>query len=154
MPPASADVSMLFDLFVVSQRVRRLLQEALAESPLRADEYAVYSLLFEAGPMTATGMSRGLGMPLSTVLDYLRGMEVRGHLGRRRHPRDGRAQHLSLTIAGVAAHRRTNAAWEVMREDLEAALEVPVADVRRALRALDEAARTALERVDGRIAAG
>ncbi len=147
MKQPGREISLLFDLFVVNQRVRRLLSAALADVPLRADEYAVYSLLFEQGPLTATEMARRMGMPLTTVLDYLRAMDERRHLRRERHPRDGRAQQLSLTMAGITEHRRTNRAWEVMRVRLEQSLSVPTKDVRRALQALDDAAVTALAKL-------
>src|SRR5437660_11701724 len=108
--------------------MRRLLSAALADVSLRADEYAVYSLLFEQGPLTATEMARRMGMPLTTVLDYLRAMDDRRHLRRERHPRDGRAQQLSLTMAGVTEHRRTNRAGETMRLRLEPTPSRPTAD--------------------------
>ena len=140
------EISLLFDLFVVNQRVRRLLAGALADVGLRADEYAVYSLLFEQAPLTATEMARRMGMPLTTVLDYLRAMDDRRHLRRERHPKDGRAQQLSLTMAGITEQRRTNRAWEVMRVNLERSLPIPAKDVRRALQALDDAVIAALAR--------
>ena len=140
------EISLLFDLFVVNQRVRRLLTGALADVGLRADEYAVYSLLFEQAPLTATEMARRMGMPLTTVLDYLRAMDERRHLRRERHPKDGRAQQLSLTMAGITEQRRTNRAWEVMRVNLERSLPIPAKDVRRALQALDDAVIAALAR--------
>jgi len=148
------DISLLFDLFILNQHVRRLFAAGLADAPLKADEYAVYSLLFELGPMTATEMSRRTGMPLTTLLDYLHQAEVRGHLRRERHPRDGRARQLALTIAGVTAHRSTNVQWEVVRERLEGALTVERADLRRALQALDAAAVTALAEFEPGAAAG
>lgn len=135
---------MLFDLFTLNQRVRRLMAAALADAGLRADEYAVYSLLFEQGPLTATEMARRMAMPLTTVLDYLRAMEARGHLRRQQHPRDGRAQQLSLTLAGTRVHRQTNRRWEEMRVTLEGALSMPTSDVRRSLQALDDAVAAAL----------
>ena len=148
MKQPGREISLLFDLFVVNQHVRRLLSAALTDVSLRADEYAVYSLLFEQGPLTATEMARRTGMPLTTVLDYLRAMDDRRHLRREPHPRDGRAQQLSLTIAGVTEHRRTNRAWEVMRVRLEQSLSVPTKDVRRVLQALDDAVVTALARLE------
>jgi DNA-binding MarR family transcriptional regulator len=144
MSEPSRNISMLFDLFILNQRVRRLMAAALADAGLRADEYAVYSLLFEQGPLTATEMARRMAMPLTTVLDYLRAMDARGHLRRERHPRDGRAQQLSLTLAGTTEHRETNRRWEVMRLSLERALPVPAGEVRRALQALDDAVAAAL----------
>jgi len=148
------EISLLFDLFVLNQHIRRLVAAGLAGAPLRGDEYAVYGLLFEQGPLTATDMTRRLGMPLSTLLDYLRTMDARGHLRRRPHPRDGRAQHLGLTVQGVTAHQETNAYWESMRERLEAALPMRPDDVRRALQALDDAALAALKSLDERAATG
>jgi DNA-binding MarR family transcriptional regulator len=135
-----ADVSMLFDLFVAAQRVRRVLADGMAKSGLRPDEYAVYSLLFEHGPLTATEMSELLGMPLTTVLDYLKAMSAAGHLERTPHPGDGRALQLRLSRAGVAAQKRANACWNVVRTRLEDGLPMPIDQVRRALHALDDAA--------------
>lgn len=140
------DISLLFDFFVTSQRVRRALAEAMAGAGMRADEYAVYSLLLEKGPLTATEMGRDLGMPLTTVLDYLRAMDAAGHLERTRHPSDGRAIQVGLSSAGVAAQTRANRAWEVVRKAIEEGLGIPVADMRVALRALDDAAGAALKR--------
>ena len=138
------DISLLFDLFVASQRVRRVLADGMAGSGMRPDEYAAYSLLFEEGPLTATEMARQLGTPLSTVLDYLKAMDQAGHLKRAPHPGDGRALQLALNARGVAAHRRANRHWEIVRRQIESALPVAAADVRRALQALDEAATAAL----------
>jgi len=142
------EISLLFDLFVLNQRVRRLMTAALADVALRADEYAVYSLLLEQAPLTATEMARRMAMPLTTVLDYLRVMDDRHHLRREKHPRDGRAQQLSLTMAGITEQRRTNRAWEVMRVNLEGSLAIPAKDVRRALQALDDAVVAALARIE------
>jgi DNA-binding MarR family transcriptional regulator len=142
--PRRADVSLLFDLFVVSQRVRRVLAEGMAGSGMRADEYAVYSLLFMHAPMTATGMAHQLGLPLSTVLDYLKAIDAAGHLERAPHPGDGRAVQVGLNKKGVAAQRRANAHWEVVRKQIEGSLGMSKADVRAALQALDDAASAVL----------
>ncbi|MDQ6714164.1 MAG: MarR family winged helix-turn-helix transcriptional regulator [Candidatus Dormibacteraeota bacterium] len=148
MAQPGREISLLFDLFVLNQRVRRVMAAALADVGLRADEYAVYSLLLEQAPLTATEMARRMGMPLTTVLDYLRVMDGRRHLRREPHPRDGRAQQLSLTMAGITEQRRTNRAWEVMRAKLEGSLPIPAKDVRRALQALDDAVVAALARIE------
>jgi DNA-binding MarR family transcriptional regulator len=137
---ARAEISLLFDFFVTAQRLRRVLADGMAESGLRPDEYAVYSLLFEREPLTATQMAEYLGMPLTTVLDYIKSMTAAGHVVRTAHPFDGRATELSLSRAGARAHRRANAHWEVVRKQIEENLSIPIADVRRALHALDDAA--------------
>lgn len=142
------DISLLFDLFVVNQRVRRLVAAALAEAPLGADEYAVYSLLAEQAPLTATEMARRMAMPLTTVLDYLAAMDARGHLRRQPHPQDGRAQHVSLTISGTADWRRTSKRWGIMSERLESLLPKSGIAVRRSLQELDDAVATTLAEIE------
>ncbi len=142
------EISLLFDVFVLNQHLRRLLAAGLVEAGLRADEYAVYSLLFEQGPLTATEMSRRLGLPLTTVLDYLKWMAARGHLRRDRHPRDGRAQNLALTMEGVAEQRRVNLHWNAVLLRLESALPIPPEAIRHALHALDDAALAALAELE------
>jgi DNA-binding MarR family transcriptional regulator len=138
------EISLLFDVFVVNQRLRTLLSTALAGTGLRSDEYAVYSLLFDAGPMTPTEMARQMGVPLTTVLDYIRSMRERGHVARRRDASDGRAFEAHLTAAGLRAFHRAHAAWNEALLDFEPALGMPVRDVRRALHAIDDAAARTL----------
>jgi DNA-binding MarR family transcriptional regulator len=138
--PEQADISLLFDLFVTTQKVRRMLTHAMAEAGMRPDEYAVYSLLLERAPLTATEMAEQLGMPLTTVLDYLSTMTAMGHLRRQAHPGDGRAVQLRLSSPGAAAHRRANRHWEVARERIESRLSMPIERVRLALAALGHAA--------------
>src|SRR5258708_39412779 len=84
----------------------------MAESGMRPDEYAVYSLLLDKGPLTATEMAGFLGIPLTTVLDYVKAMDTARHLVRTSHPFDGRAAQLSLNRSGAAAPKRANAHWE------------------------------------------
>src|SRR6266566_67124 len=112
-----ANTSLLFDFFVTSQRIRRVLSDAMAPSGMKPDEYAVYSLLFEKAPLTATEMADFLGMPLTTVLDYLKAMSAAGHLQRIPHPLDGRAVQLRLNTRGVVAHRRAHDRFEVVYQD-------------------------------------
>jgi DNA-binding MarR family transcriptional regulator len=140
-------ISLLFDVFVLNQRLRSLLALALAGSGMRPDEYAVYSLLFETGSLTPTEMAAQMGMPLTTVLDYVRAMKTRGHAVRARNPTDRRSYRLSLSAAGLTAFRRASAAWNRGLARLEPALTIPVEEVRRALQALDDAAAETLERL-------
>ena len=57
---------------------------------------------------------------------------------------DGRAVQLGLNKKGIAAQRRANAHWEVVRKQIEGSLHMSKADVRAALQALDDAAGEAL----------
>jgi len=142
-------ISLLFDVFVLNQRLRTLLSIALAETGMRPDEYAVYSLLFEAGPLTPTDMARQMGMPLTTVLDYARSMNARGHVRRSAHANDGRAYQLRLSSEGLTAFHRASAAWNRSLSRLEPSLAMPVRDVRRALHAIDDAAASVLRSLQG-----
>jgi DNA-binding MarR family transcriptional regulator len=141
---ADRRISLLFDVFVVNQRLRALLGHALSDSDLRPDEYAVYSVLFEHGALTPTEMATYLAMPVTTTLDYLRAMSRRGHTKRARNPADGRSYRVSLTVEGLSAHKRTNAAWDIAARRLEDGLGRPVQEIRTALHAIDDAAATAL----------
>src|SRR5260370_7224047 len=105
---ADRRISLLFDVFVVNQRLRALLGHALSDSDLRPDEYAVYSVVFEHGALTPTELASYLAMPVTTTLDYLRAMARRGHAKRARNPPDGRSYRVSLTPEGLSPHPRTN----------------------------------------------
>jgi DNA-binding MarR family transcriptional regulator len=153
-PGPERRISLLFDVFVLNQHLRSLLSRALEGTGMSADQYAVYSLLFEAGSLAPTDMATRLGMPLTTLLDYLRPMLIRRHVSRGRHPRDGRSYLVSLTASGLAAFRRTNTAWNEAIRRLEPAIRMPVADVRLALHALDDAAVAALESLTAESTAG
>src|SRR5262245_42545488 len=124
-PDPERTTSILFDVFVLGQRVRALVGTAMAGAGLRPDEYAAYSVVFEAGSVTLTDLAGTLGMPVTTVADYVRTMLERGHARRHRHPRDGRAQLLGLTPAGLRAHRRASAAFERAYRSLMEELTVP-----------------------------
>jgi DNA-binding MarR family transcriptional regulator len=144
------DISLLFDLFAVYQRVGGVVALALDGAGLRGDEYAVYSVLFDLGPLTATEMAGHLGMPLTTVLDYLRVMDRRRHIVRVRHPVDGRARQIRLNPQGLAAHRRASAAWQRMADLIDASLALPVDRVRQSLQALDDAIIATEEKLGAR----
>jgi DNA-binding MarR family transcriptional regulator len=144
-PGPERRISLLFDVFVLNQHLRSLLSRALEGTGMSPDQYAVHSLLFEAGQLAPTDMATRMGMPLTTVLDYLRPMLASHHVSRDRHPSDGRSYVVTLTAPGLAAFHRTNAAWNEAIRRLEPAVGMPVADVRRALHALDDAAVAALE---------
>ena len=111
-PHPERHLSVLFDVFALSQQVRTLVAAALADSGLRPDEYAAYSVVFESRSVTMTDLARQLGMPVTTAADFVRAMRERGHVHRAPHPTDSRAYLLSLTPAGLRAHRKASLAFE------------------------------------------
>jgi DNA-binding MarR family transcriptional regulator len=104
--------SVLFDVFVLGQRARALVNEVMRDADLRPDEYAAYSVVFERPSITLTEMANRLGMPITTVAEYVRAMTERGHLRRKTHPTDQRARLLALTPSGLRAHRQASRTFE------------------------------------------
>jgi DNA-binding MarR family transcriptional regulator len=154
-PDPARHLSLLFDVFALGQRTRTLLITAMRGSGIRPDEYAAYSVVFEAagadagsassGPgITMTEVARQLGMPVTTAADYVRSMQQRGHLRRHAHPGDGRAFLLRLTPAGLRAHRKASAAFDRAYQALNAELgELDEEHVRATLQALASCAERA-----------
>src|SRR4029077_7453650 len=97
----------------LNQAVGQLLREAMAGGPLTPEEYAIYSVVFEAESVTPTEMSERMSMPMTTVMEKVRLLESRGHARRVAHPPDGRSYHLVLTAQGLAAHKQSNQRFEV-----------------------------------------
>jgi DNA-binding MarR family transcriptional regulator len=133
-------------VFALGQRTRTLLQTAMRGCGIRPDEYAAYSVVFEAPEpgVTMTEVARQLGMPVTTAADYVRSMQTRGHLRRYSHPGDGRAFVLRLTPTGLRAHRKASAAFGTAYRALLAELEpLDEEQVRATLRALAGSAERA-----------
>lgn len=139
--------SLFFDAFVAGHAIRRLLGAAMAGGPLRPEEYAVYSVVFEIESVSPTAMAAQLEMPLTTVMEHLRAMEGRDHVRRVPNPRDGRSYLVVLTSAGRTAHREASRRFETAYRAMVAGLPEGEAPVRRQLRALTAATRNALEAV-------
>jgi DNA-binding MarR family transcriptional regulator len=111
-PQPGRRTSILFDVFVLGQRTRALVSEAMHDAGMRPDLYAASSVVFEMGPITLTDLAAELGMPVTTVADFVRTMTERGHVRRKPHPTDQRASLLALTPAGLRAHRRAATSFD------------------------------------------
>lgn len=138
------DTSLLFDVFALNQAVGRLLASTMLDGPLTPAEYAVYSALFELESATPTALSARLGMRLTTFMDQLHVIEERGHARRMPNPRDGRSWLVTLTAAGLAAHREANLRFEAGYAAFAAELGVGEALAKRALAEIRGAAERAL----------
>lgn len=84
-------------------------------------------------------------MPVTTLHDHIRGLLERGHLERRRDPRDRRAQLLSLSPSGTTAHQQAGRSFDRALGPITEALSLPPERVREALRALTEACDAATD---------
>jgi DNA-binding MarR family transcriptional regulator len=132
-------MSFLFDLFVLSHRVRGLLSQTMAGAGLRPDEYAIYSAVLKAGPLTISELAQAMGMPLTTVSDYVRTMTGRGHARRSRNPADSRSYLVALTQDGVAAHHAARVGFVAAIDRIRQALPIPEQDLVHTLHTLDDA---------------
>ena len=142
------DISLPFDVFALSSRLGAYLDRALAGTGLRPVEYAVYSLMLEAGPRTPSELAAALGVPPSTMSGYLRPMLERGHARRIPNPTDGRSFRVVLTDVGRAAHRTANPAFSGADQAILDALDRPSGEVRDALQALSDAIDRAASHLD------
>jgi len=104
--------SVLYDVYALNRAVGELLDDGLADAPLSATEYAVYSFIFERGSVTPSEVSHALSMPRQTVSDWVALLRTRGHVAVETNPDDRRSQLLSLSVAGRRAHRATNRRFE------------------------------------------
>src|SRR4029078_1437276 len=95
----------------VSTRLWTYLDRALEGTGVRPAEYAVYSLMLEAGPRTPTELAPMLAVPPSALSPYLAAMFGRGDARRIPNPSDGRSVRVVLTDRGRAVVRRINPAF-------------------------------------------
>jgi DNA-binding MarR family transcriptional regulator len=138
-------ISLAFDVFAVSQRLGAYLDRALEGTGVRPAEYAVYSLMLEAGPRTPSELAAMLGMPPSTLSTYLAAMLAREDVRRIPNPADGRSVRVVLTDRGRSVVRRVNPAFTRAHFALDASLDRPGEEIRAVLVALGEAIERASE---------
>ena len=146
--PPQRRISLPFDIFELSTRLGTYLGRALEGTGVRPAEYAVYSLMLEAGPRTPSELAAMLGMPLSTMSTYLGAMLGRGDAKRIPNPSDGRSVRVVLTDRGRGVVRTVNPPFTRAVAALESNLDNPVGDVRAVLREVLEA----IERADAQLA--
>jgi DNA-binding MarR family transcriptional regulator len=143
MRQPDSHLSVLFELFATEQRVRTLVQSAMAGAALTPDDYAVYSVLFDEGPQTPTDLARRVGMPPTTMSHYVRDLLDRGHAVRQPVAADRRSYRLALTEAGLEAHAAASQAFEEADRRFMAELDLDETATRAALRAIGDAASAA-----------
>jgi DNA-binding MarR family transcriptional regulator len=119
---ASGGPTILLDLFLTNQRRKRMIEAALAETELPAEDYPVYVLVGAEGPWTPTALARRMEMPLSTMLFRLGRLERRGHAERIPNPEDRRSYQIRLTEAGEELLAEARPAFRDYAEAVEGRL--------------------------------
>lgn len=142
----SGGPTILLDLFLTNQRRKRMIEAALEQAALPAEDYPLYVLVGAEGPWTPTALARRLEMPLSTMLFRLGRLERRGHAERVSHPEDGRSYLIRLTKEGERLLGEARPAFRDYAEAVEARLGSERVDSLRAgLEELREAVAAELE---------
>jgi DNA-binding MarR family transcriptional regulator len=109
--------TVLFEVFWTQQMRKRLLEQALDDVELPAEDYPFYVTIGADGPLTPTALADYLIMPLTTVIFRVKRLESRGHAERVPNPDDGRSFLIRLTPDG---RRLLDEARPVFRDYAEA----------------------------------
>ena len=92
--------NVLFRLFILGQLNDDLLGRAMVDLTLNPNDFAVQSAIRAFQPVTPTRLAALLGMAPTTLSSYLRRLEARHQIKRRRNPEDGRSVLLRVTKSG------------------------------------------------------
>jgi DNA-binding MarR family transcriptional regulator len=114
--------TVLFEVFWAHQKRKRLIERALADVELPAEDYPFYVLIGAEGPWTPTGLAERMLMPLSTVIFRVKRLERRGHAERVPNPDDGRSFLIRLTPDGQRLLDDARPAFRDYAEAVEARL--------------------------------
>jgi DNA-binding MarR family transcriptional regulator len=133
--------NVLVDVWMLGALSRSLVERLLRRSPLTPDEFAVYGLVVDLAPVTATDLTRATGLAGTTVASLVARCEARGDLERTVDPEDRRHRPLRLTEQGMARYRQALPGFAELLARIEAALPAPTPEVRWHLQGLDGALR-------------
>ncbi|RZS91001.1 DNA-binding MarR family transcriptional regulator [Motilibacter rhizosphaerae] len=141
MPPLK---NLLVDVWLLSSVATALVGRELAGSTLSVDEFAVYGLVQDLGPVTATQLGQWTGLSATTVSALLRRCEARGELVRTPSPADRRSMLVELTPRGREAYDAALPALGAALGRVQDQLGDGDAEARWALQQVDAAVRAAL----------
>ena len=131
--------TLLFDVWVVANSTRALLDRALRPSGLSAEDFAIYSAIRRDGGITPTELSSLMALPPTTVSSIITRIERRGHAHRVRNPADARSYRIQLSPSGQAAHTAAGEQFTRVLGRVEAALSIPPGHARDVLAAINSA---------------
>lgn len=137
------DRTLLFEVWLVANSTRALLDGALSASGLNAEDFALYSALARPGGITPTELASLMALPPTTVSSIVRRLERRGHVCRTPNPGDARSYRIELTGPGHDAHSRAGQLFLPVLTHVEASLGIPVPQAENVLRLIEAAVRAA-----------
>jgi len=139
-----SEINVLFPLFVCNQLAGTLLAREIRGSGLTTSEFGVLSAIGVWGPLSPTDLAQRVGMPATTLSDYVSRFTSRRLVKRTRHPADGRSYLLELTAEGRRRHRQAGGGLLRALDEIAGALEQPAAQVRASLLELEAALRRSI----------
>ncbi len=142
MATAKPAKNVLVDVWLISTLATAAVEEALAGSPMSADEFAIYGLVVDLAPVTAADLVRATGLPATTVSGILARCERRGELERVANAADRRSALLQLTERGMTVYRAALPGLLDLLSRLDDATAGGGDEIRQALQVLDDALRT------------
>jgi DNA-binding MarR family transcriptional regulator len=135
--------SILLELSTVAGLIRTLVDQALAGLDAK-EEFLTYTLLAVFGEANPTQVAIHEGRPLTTVSDRLNRLVQRGHAERVPNPADGRSSLFRLSDEGWAAFWEAQPRFREVLEGVDARLDMPLEDIRRAIESVERALREEL----------
>jgi DNA-binding MarR family transcriptional regulator len=138
------ETNVLFPLFVCGQLAGTLLAREIKGSGLTTSEFGVLSAIGVWGPLSPTELAQRVGMPPTTLSDYVARFTQRRLVKRSRNPDDGRSYLLELTAEGRRRHERAGGGLLRALDEIAGNLEQPAAQVRTSLLQLETALRASL----------
>ena len=139
--------SILLELSTVAGLIRTLVDQALAGLDARED-FLTYTLLAVLGEANPTQVATHEGVPLTTVSDRLNRLVQRGHAERVPNPADGRSSLFRLTEDGWSAFWEAQPRFREALDGVDARLDLPLDEIRRAIESVERALREQLVAVN------
>ncbi len=106
----------------VSLAVIEVFLQRMAVYQLRPVDFSVASLIMHNPGITSRQLCSTLGLLPPNLVGLINGLEKRGLIRKRPHPRDGRASGLHATAAGMALMKEAEAAATALEDEVAARL--------------------------------
>lgn len=106
----------------VSLAVIEVFLQRMAVYKLRPVDFSVASLIVHNPGITSRQLCGTLGLLPPNLVGLINGLEKRGLLRKRPHPRDGRASGLHATAAGIALMQEAETAATALEDEVAARL--------------------------------
>lgn len=141
--------NLLADIWLLASVATALVAEELADNPLSVDEFAIYGLISDLGPVTATQLGQWTGISPTTLSATLRRCQARGEITRTPNAADRRSNLVELTSHGRTVYEAALPALRAAQARLAEHLGDADDGARLAIQEVDAATRKAL-RLPGR----